>query len=175
MARLQWERHRQVLFLKKPVILVENLSGKQRCPFESSQHEEGIKSRSPPLWASLLDAEKQGNFCPFEGQLQHLLCFSGHSFLLLGVSYAKDARGCLRKARFEIEFELRHVREATSPVEIAAGSRLSCALGALKRDGQTRHGRWHSGSQTWHGDPCLFLNPVRGALVPWWFHLGQPA
>lgn len=89
-------------FSQKPVILVENLSGKQRYTFELSQDEVDVKPRSPPLWMSALATEKQGNFCPFEGKLQSLLCFSGHSFVLLGVSCAKDARECLRNARFEI-------------------------------------------------------------------------
>lgn len=123
---------------QQPIILVGNFSEKQRCTFEPSQDGMGTKPRSILSQRSALAAEKQGHFCPFEGKLQRLLCFSPHSFLLLGVWYAEDVRGCLRKSRSEIWFRLRHMREAMSPEE--RQHTKSCGLGALKHDGQTSWG-----------------------------------
>ena len=62
-------------FTQKPVILVGNLSGKQRCLSEPSQVEVGIKPRSAPRWASALAVDKWVNFCPSEGKLLSLLWF----------------------------------------------------------------------------------------------------
>lgn len=52
----------------------------------------------------------------------------------------RGARGCLRKA-WDLNW-------------------------ALERGGQGWDGRRHSGSQTWHEEPGLFLSPVWGALIP---------
>lgn len=123
---------------QQPIILVGNFSEKQRCTFEPSQDGISTKPRSILSQRSALAAEKQGHFCPFEGKLQRLLCFSPHSFLLLGVWYAEDVRGCLRKSWSEIWFKLRHMREAMSPEE--RQHTKSCGLGALKHDGQTSWG-----------------------------------